>query len=102
MNRRELFALLAGAVAAPSELIVPERTIFLPPAGGWPVRPRWGDKTWAAASYHYSFGAPIAADDYEDLLLRASRAVSPELHQHTKWIVDFRQFRKRGRIEVIG
>jgi hypothetical protein len=40
MNRRGFFGLLAGATAAAIalpeiELLVPKRTIFLPPAGGW-------------------------------------------------------------------
>jgi hypothetical protein len=40
MNRRGFFGLLAGAAAATIalpdiELLVPKRTIFLPPAGGW-------------------------------------------------------------------
>lgn len=39
MNRRGFLALLGGAGAAllVPELLVPKRTIFLPPAGGWPV-----------------------------------------------------------------
>lgn len=36
MNRRGFLGLLAGAVAAPSVLLEPVRTIILPPRGGWP------------------------------------------------------------------
>jgi hypothetical protein len=39
VNRRELFALLAGALVAPQALWTPARTIFLPPRGGWPTTP---------------------------------------------------------------
>lgn len=41
MNRRGFFSALAGAAAGVivgpelAELLVPKRTIFLPPAGGW-------------------------------------------------------------------
>jgi hypothetical protein len=43
MNRRGFFGLLgaaaAAAIAVPElELLVPKRTIFLPPAGGWALR----------------------------------------------------------------
>lgn len=44
MNRRGFFGLFAGATAAaialPNfELLLPKRTIFLPPAGGWMFGP---------------------------------------------------------------
>lgn len=49
MNRRELLAgLSAGAAGA---LIVPSRSIFLPPRGGW--RP-WESSAWAADVYSKS------------------------------------------------
>jgi len=35
MNRRQLFQALAAAAIAPGELWKPQRTIFLPPRGGW-------------------------------------------------------------------
>lgn len=35
MNRRGLFALLAGAVIAPGEIWAPTKKIFLPPVTGW-------------------------------------------------------------------
>jgi hypothetical protein len=39
MNRRGFLSLLAPAAAAlvAPELLVPKRSIFLPPSGGWPV-----------------------------------------------------------------
>jgi hypothetical protein len=38
MNRRKFLGFLAagGAIAAAPALLLPERTIFLPPIGGWP------------------------------------------------------------------
>ena len=37
ISRRDVLALLAGGSVAASGLILPERTIFLPPHGGWVV-----------------------------------------------------------------
>lgn len=41
MNRRQFFGMTAAAVAAAglSPLVLPERTIFLPPRSGWPHEP---------------------------------------------------------------
>lgn len=57
MNRRNLLKLLAGSVAtlAVGELLLPKRTIFLPPRGGW--RP-WdgqlaGWEDWKRAPFIY-------------------------------------------------
>jgi len=35
MIRRDLFRLVAGVLVAPEELVLPRKSIFLPPAGGW-------------------------------------------------------------------
>ena len=37
ITRRDVFTLLAGGAVAASGLLLPERTIFLPPHGGWVV-----------------------------------------------------------------
>lgn len=38
ISRRKLFGVLAGGAVMASELLLPRRSIFLPPRGGWP---RW-------------------------------------------------------------
>lgn len=35
MNRRHLFNLLVGGALAPELIVLPKRTYFLPPQGGW-------------------------------------------------------------------
>jgi hypothetical protein len=37
VTRRQIFTLLAGGAVAASGLLLPERSIFLPPYGGWIV-----------------------------------------------------------------
>lgn len=37
LTRRDVFTLLAGGAVAASGLLLPERTIFLPPHGGWVI-----------------------------------------------------------------
>lgn len=62
MNRRGLLQLLAGSAAAlaAGELLIPSRTIFLPPRGGWPTS-RLGMYFGTAWLPGYAEGEPMAA-----------------------------------------
>src|SRR5271168_233035 len=61
MNRREMLSLLG--VAAGSALLLPTRSIFLPPRGGWPIEEVYrGTYDYHIAAAEWSFnieGSPM-------------------------------------------
>lgn len=85
MNRRGFLGLLAGAAVAP-QLLVPERTIILPPRGGWPVDLRFKaterfSHGWIDARYihrTYGIGFSILEGDSGELKYH-SHADRPDL-----------------------
>lgn len=88
MNRRGFLSLLAPAAAlivAP-ELLLPKRTFFLPPAGGWG---------------HYT--ATDVLMDYAAYWERAIRAYNPPvMHVNEAWLADRIEFANSKLAEVLA